>query len=107
MTTEDWPGDTTPLPHQPPVDRVGDRLAGMVRAEDRDWPRHRWDLTQPDGENGRHHRRGHILELRECDWRCLICGHWFEAASDADLFWCGNRCKHPGDAHHAPTGVTP
>lgn len=58
-------------------------------------------ITKPDpnDENGRHHRRGHVLELRECDWRCLICGHWFDAASDADLFWCGDDCagKHHGD----------
>jgi hypothetical protein len=30
MTTEDWPGDTAPLPHQPPVDRVGDRLRKLA-----------------------------------------------------------------------------
>jgi hypothetical protein len=52
-----------------------------------------------DVENGRHHRNGHLIELRETDWRCLICGHWFDAAVDADLFWCGEDCtgKHPGD----------
>lgn len=33
MTTEDWPGDTTPLPHQPAVDRVGDRLAALRKGE--------------------------------------------------------------------------
>jgi hypothetical protein len=30
-------------------------------------------------------------------WRCLQCGHRFDAAVDADLFWCGEDCKHPGD----------
>ena len=34
------------------------------------------------------------------NWRCLHCGHKFDAAVDADLFWCGDDCagKHPGDA---------
>ena len=26
----DWPGDTAPLPHAAPEDRLGVRLAGMV-----------------------------------------------------------------------------
>ena len=51
----------------------------------------------PNDENARHHRNGHLLELRECDWRCLVCGHWFDAAIDADLFWCGDDCRHPGE----------
>lgn len=54
-----------------------------------------------DPETGRHHRNAHLLELAECDWRCLICGHSFDAASDADLFACGDDCtgKHArGDA---------
>lgn len=48
---------------------------------------------------GRHHRNAHLLELDGCDWRCLICGHWFDAAIDADLFMCGEDCtgKHYGD----------
>lgn len=42
---------------------------------------------------------GHTLDLRETSWRCLQCGHWFDAAVDARLFWCGDDCtgKHQGD----------
>ena len=52
-----------------------------------------------DPETGRHHRNAHLLELAETDWRCLICGHYFDAAIDADRFACGEPCagKHPGD----------
>lgn len=55
--------------------------------------------SQRDAETGRHHRNLHLIELRECSWRCLQCGHWFDAAVDADLFACGEDCagKHPGD----------
>lgn len=51
-------------------------------------------------ERGRHHRNGHLLELLTTYWRCLLCGHAFEAAADADLFWCGDDCigKHYGEA---------
>lgn len=58
-----------------------------------------WD--QRDPVTGRHHRNGHLLELSEGAWHCLICKHWFEAAIDADLFWCGESClgKHPGEAN--------
>lgn len=59
-----------------------------------------WETRDP--ETGRHHRSGHLIELRECDWRCLVCGHWFDAAADADLFWCGDPCRHPGDPAPAP-----
>ncbi len=52
-----------------------------------------------DPETGRHHRSGHVLVLAETDWWCQICKHYFDAAADADLFWCGESCagKHPGD----------
>lgn len=43
----------------------------------------------------RRHRNGHILELDGCNWRCIHCRHWFDAASDADAFWCGDPCSHP------------
>ena len=48
---------------------------------------------------GRRQRNGHTLELDGCMWRCLQCDHKFDAAVDADLFWCGDDCtgKHPGD----------
>lgn len=54
-----------------------------------------WETRDP--ETGRHHRNGHLIEMRECDWRCSICGHWFDAAVNADLFECGEDCagKHP------------
>ena len=29
----DWPGDTAPLPHAAPEDRLGARLVGMVARE--------------------------------------------------------------------------
>lgn len=56
-----------------------------------------WATRSPE-ETGRHHRNAHLIELVECDWRCLICGHYFDAASDADLFMCGEPCKHPSAA---------
>lgn len=37
---------------------------------------------------------GHILQLRETSWRCLHCRHWFEAASDANGWFCGDPCVH-------------
>ena len=48
----------------------------------------------------RRHRNGHILELGGGTWRCIHCRHWFDAAVDADLFWCGDDCtgKHPHDS---------
>lgn len=45
-----------------------------------------------DPETGRHHRNGHLIELREVEWRCFLCGHWFDVAVDADLFFCGETC---------------
>ena len=56
-----------------------------------------WDDRDP--ESGRQHRNAHLLELDGCMWRCLICRHQFDAASDADLFACGEDCtgKHHGD----------
>lgn len=56
-----------------------------------------WDKRDP--ETGRHQRNGHILQLAESDWRCEKCGHHFDAASDADLFVCGESCagKHRSD----------
>lgn len=39
---------------------------------------------------------GHTLELRETDWRCLHCGHWFDAATDANGWKCGEPCVHGG-----------
>jgi hypothetical protein len=47
---------------------------------------------QPD-DRVRRHRNGHLLELGS-SWRCLHCGHWFDAESDADAFWCGDPCDH-------------
>lgn len=57
------------------------------------------EWEQRDPETGRHHRNGHVLILSEDDWRCQICGHYFDAAVDAELFFCGEDCtgKHPGD----------
>lgn len=52
-----------------------------------------WEDRDP--ETGKHHRHGHLLELRETDWLCLICRHHFDAAIDAELFWCGEPCVHP------------
>jgi hypothetical protein len=45
-------------------------------------------------DNGRHQRNGHTLVLVECDWKCLQCKHYFDAATDADKFFCGDACKH-------------
>lgn len=49
-----------------------------------------------DPETGRHHRNGHLIELGDVDWKCLLCGHIFDAAIDADKFFCGDDCtdKH-------------
>lgn len=57
-----------------------------------------------DVETGRHHRNGHLLELDGCEWRCLHCRHWFDAAAEADAFWCGDPCVHPapGDGTGRP-----
>jgi len=43
--------------------------------------------------NDRRHRNGHILELDGSDWRCIHCRHWFDAAVDAEAFWCGDPCE--------------
>jgi hypothetical protein len=51
-----------------------------------------------DPETGRHHRNGHLIQLDGCEWRCQHCRHWFDAAVDADLFWCGDPCTHPNPA---------
>lgn len=60
--------------------------------------------TTRDPETGRHHRNGHLIELSGCMWRCLHCRHQFDAAADADLFWCGDNCtgKHYGDPTPTP-----
>jgi len=65
-----------------------------------------WETRDP--VTGRHHRNGHVLILSETDWVCLICGHHFDAAVDAELFFCGDDCtgRHYGDtanvdAYHA------
>jgi hypothetical protein len=66
-------------------------------------------------EASRWQRNGHTLELHGCMWRCLQCGHRFDAAVDADLFWCGEDCtgRHPGDLaasddrHHTRTHHQP
>lgn len=57
----------------------------------------KWDNRDP--ETGRHQRNGHILYLAESDWKCEKCGHQFDAASDAELFVCGESCagKHRSD----------
>jgi hypothetical protein len=47
-----------------------------------------------DSETGRHHRFGHLIELDDIDWKCRICGHSFDAAVDAEEFWCGEPCHH-------------
>lgn len=50
-----------------------------------------WETRDP--ETGRHHRNGHLIELRETSWKCLICKHYFDAAVDADKFFCGDPCQ--------------
>jgi hypothetical protein len=52
-----------------------------------------------DELDGRHQRNGHTLHLDGCTWRCLQCRHWFDAAIDAEAFWCGEDCagKHHGE----------
>ena len=50
-----------------------------------------WKTRDP--ETGRHQRNGHTLVLVETDWKCLQCKHYFDAAIDADLFFCGDSCK--------------
>lgn len=53
-------------------------------------------------DDTRRQRNGHTIELDDCMWRCLQCRHWFDAASDADAFWCGDPCTCPRpDAIHA------
>lgn len=37
-------------------------------------------------------RNGHTLELQGVMWKCLQCSHYFDAATDADGFWCGEDC---------------
>lgn len=54
-----------------------------------------WKNRDPD--TGRHIRNGHVLVLGENSWICLGCRHKFDAASDANLFHCGEKCVHPGD----------
>lgn len=53
-----------------------------------------------DPGTGRHHRHGHLIELDGAEWKCRICEHRFDAAVDADLFWCGDpcRCRALGEA---------
>lgn len=55
-------------------------------------------------ETGRHHRNGHLLELRSCSWRCIHCDHHFDAAIDAELFWCGDDCTGKHFEDRAPGG---
>lgn len=45
-------------------------------------------------DNGKHQRNGHTLVLVECDWKCLQCKHYFDAAVDAEKFFCGEKCSH-------------
>ena len=47
-----------------------------------------------DPLTGRHQRNGHTLVLNELDWKCLQCHHYFDAAVDAEKFFCGEACKH-------------
>jgi hypothetical protein len=51
-----------------------------------------WETRDP--ETGRHQRNGHTLVLQETDWKCLQCQHYFDAATDADKFFCGEPCRH-------------
>lgn len=51
-----------------------------------------WKIRNP--ETGRHQRNGHTLELSGCNWECLQCKHQFDAAVDADKFFCGEPCSH-------------
>ncbi len=51
-----------------------------------------WKTRDPI--TGRHQRNGHTLELDENEWKCLQCKHYFDAAVDADKFFCGETCKH-------------
>lgn len=55
-----------------------------------------WETRDP--VTGRHHRNGHLIELVGVNWECRICQHEFDAAVDADLFVCGEKCAHPGEA---------
>lgn len=47
-------------------------------------------------EQERRHVNGHTLVLPESEWLCLQCRHYFDALVDAELFWCGDACVHPG-----------
>jgi hypothetical protein len=38
------------------------------------------------------HRNIHLIEMDGCMWRCIHCGHVFDALSDADAFVCGDEC---------------
>lgn len=61
--------------------------------------------TERDPETGRHHRNGHLIYVDGCMWRCELCRHKFDAAVDADLFWCGEDCA--GKHHGAPAPTVP
>lgn len=52
-----------------------------------------WETRDP--ETGRHHRNAHLILLVGLMWYCEICKHYFDAAVDADLFACGEKCIHP------------
>lgn len=54
-----------------------------------------WLVEEVEEGVGRHQRNGHTLELHGLWWKCLQCLHSFDAATDAELFWCGDPCKHP------------
>lgn len=49
-----------------------------------------WDDRSPI--DGRHCRNGHALYLDGTMWRCEGCGHKFDAAVDAEGFYCGEDC---------------
>lgn len=54
-------------------------------------PNTTWDKNP---ETGRYQCNGHTLELQETDWKCIQCKHYFDAAVDAEKFFCGDPCKH-------------
>lgn len=51
-----------------------------------------WETRNP--ETGEHQRNNHNLELRETTWKCTRCKHYFDAATDANKFICGEPCEH-------------
>ena len=53
-----------------------------------------WESKDSEIPNGRHQRNGHTLILAETTWKCLQCHHYFDAAIDAEKFFCGDKCKH-------------